>query len=83
VAAAKAALPAWSATGVAERRAFVERILAEYRRRERDFAQAISLEMGAPIDFALAEQAPSFLARREFPRCGGPDRVAAPALAQR
>jgi aldehyde dehydrogenase (NAD+) len=60
VAAAKAALPAWSATGVAERRALVERILAEYRRRERDFAQAISLEMGAPIDFALAEQAPSF-----------------------
>ena len=60
VAAAKAALPGWSATDVAARRALVERILAEYHRRERDFAQAISLEMGAPIDFALAEQAPSF-----------------------
>lgn len=60
VAAARAALPGWSATDPRERRALVERILAEYHRRERDFAEAISLEMGAPIDFALAEQAPSF-----------------------
>jgi aldehyde dehydrogenase (NAD+) len=60
VAAAKAALPGWSATDPRERRALVERILEQYHRRERDFAQAISLEMGAPIDFALAEQAPSF-----------------------
>lgn len=60
VAAAKAALPAWSATEPSERRALVERILAEYHKRERDYAEAISLEMGAPIDFALAEQAPSF-----------------------
>ena len=60
VGAAKAALPGWSATPPAERRAAVERILAEYHKRERDFAEAISLEMGAPIDFALAEQAPSF-----------------------
>jgi aldehyde dehydrogenase (NAD+) len=60
VAAAKAALPAWSETPPMARRAVVERILAEYRKRERDYAAAISLEMGAPIDFALAEQAPSF-----------------------
>ncbi len=60
VAAAKSALPGWSMTDPRERRALVERILAEYHRRERDFAEAISLEMGAPIDFALAEQAPSF-----------------------
>lgn len=60
VAAAKAALPGWSATDPRERRALVERVLAEYHRRERDLAQAMSLEMGAPIDFALAEQAPSF-----------------------
>jgi aldehyde dehydrogenase (NAD+) len=60
VAAAKGALPGWRATGPAERRALVERILAEYHRREQDFAAAISQEMGAPIDFALSEQAPSF-----------------------
>jgi aldehyde dehydrogenase (NAD+) len=60
VAAARGALPAWAATSPAERRALVERILAEYHRRERDYAAAISLEMGAPIDFALREQAPSF-----------------------
>ncbi|EPX84612.1 NAD-dependent aldehyde dehydrogenase [Rubellimicrobium thermophilum DSM 16684] len=60
VAAARAALPAWSATAPAERRALVERILEQYRRREEDLARAISLEMGAPIDFARAEQAPAF-----------------------
>ncbi|HVG48910.1 MAG TPA: aldehyde dehydrogenase family protein, partial [Rubellimicrobium sp.] len=60
VAAAKAALPAWSMTDPRERRALVERVLEQYHRRERDFAQAISQEMGAPIDFALASQAPSF-----------------------
>ncbi|EYD74640.1 Aldehyde dehydrogenase [Rubellimicrobium mesophilum DSM 19309] len=60
VAAAKAALPAWAATEPRERKALVERILQEYHRREGDFAAAISQEMGAPIDFALSEQAPSF-----------------------
>ncbi len=60
VSAAKSALPGWSATHPSERRTLVERILAEYRKRERDYAEAISLEMGAPIDFALREQAPSF-----------------------
>ncbi len=60
VAAAKEALPAWSMTPPGERRALVERVLDQYRRREEDFARAISREMGAPIDFARAEQAPSF-----------------------
>jgi aldehyde dehydrogenase (NAD+) len=60
VAAAKAALPAWSTTPPAERRALVGRILEQYRRREEDLARAISQEMGAPIDFARSEQAPSF-----------------------
>ncbi|MBP1806541.1 aldehyde dehydrogenase family protein [Rubellimicrobium aerolatum] len=60
VAAAKAALPGWAVADPRERRALVERVLEQYRRRERDLAEAISLEMGAPIDFALAEQAPSF-----------------------
>ncbi|TNC74180.1 aldehyde dehydrogenase family protein [Rubellimicrobium roseum] len=58
--AAKAALPAWAETDPQERRALAGRILEQYGRRERDFAEAISREMGAPIDFALAEQAPSF-----------------------
>ena len=61
VAAARAALPAWSATPVAERRALAERVVEQYRRREGDLAEAISREMGAPIDFSLASQATSFL----------------------
>jgi aldehyde dehydrogenase (NAD+) len=60
VAVARAALPAWAATDPAERRALVERLLEQYRRREGDLAEAISLEMGAPIDFARASQATSF-----------------------
>ena len=60
VAAAKAALPAWAATPPEDRRRLVERVLEQYRRRESDYAEAISLEMGAPIDFARREQAPSF-----------------------
>jgi aldehyde dehydrogenase (NAD+) len=58
VAAAKAAFPAWAATDPAERHALCERILAEYHKRVEDMAQAISLEMGSPIDAARADQAP-------------------------
>ena len=57
VAAAKAALPGWSATAPAERAALVGRILAQYHARKEDMAQAISLEMGAPIDMARDDQA--------------------------
>ena len=57
VAAAKAALPGWSATAPADRLALVERILAIYNRRAPDMGRAISLEMGAPIDMAIASQA--------------------------
>lgn len=57
VAAAKAALPGWAATPPAERRAIIARILDQYEARKEEFAKAISMEMGAPIDFALAEQA--------------------------
>ncbi len=56
VAAAKAALPAWRATPPAERRAHVEKILQIYQDRAEDMAQAISLEMGAPIEMARASQ---------------------------
>ncbi|MFO1176109.1 MAG: aldehyde dehydrogenase family protein [Paracoccaceae bacterium] len=57
VAAAKAAFPKWAATPPAERRAIIARILDQYEARKQQLAQAISMEMGAPIDFALNEQA--------------------------
>ncbi|MFV0474147.1 MAG: aldehyde dehydrogenase family protein [Pikeienuella sp.] len=57
VAAAKAALPGWMATPPAKRLAYVEKILEIYTRRAGDMAQAISLEMGAPIDLANGAQA--------------------------
>lgn len=56
VAAAKAALPGWALTDPAKRLACVERILTIYRDRAEDMAQAISLEMGAPIDLARGSQ---------------------------
>ena len=59
VAAAKAALPAWRALTHAERIGYVERILEVYTERQHDMAKAMSLEMGAPIDFSLAEQVDS------------------------
>ena len=59
VAAAKAAFPGWAATPKAERIALVERILEIYSARAEDMAKAISLEMGAPIDMAKAQQAPA------------------------
>jgi aldehyde dehydrogenase (NAD+) len=58
VAAAKAAFPGWAATPKTERRAVVERILQHYERRIEDLAQAISMEMGSPIDHARGSQAP-------------------------
>jgi aldehyde dehydrogenase (NAD+) len=58
VAAASAAFAGWAATDPAERRALCARILEQYNRRAEEMAQAISLEMGAPIDMARAEQAP-------------------------
>lgn len=58
VAAAKAALPSWAATPPQERARLVAAILDQYELRLQEFAEAISLEMGAPIDFALSEQAP-------------------------
>ena len=58
VAAAKAAFPAWAATPPARRKELVAGILDQYERRKEELAQAIALEMGAPIDFARNEQAP-------------------------
>ncbi|SDF47749.1 aldehyde dehydrogenase family protein [Rhodobacter capsulatus] len=56
VAAALRAGPGWAATPPAERLAAVERLLAIYQSRAEDMAQAMSLEMGAPIDFARENQ---------------------------
>jgi len=57
VAAAKAAFPAWSATPPAERLAYVEKILAVYKRRQAEMGKAIEDEMGAPHDMAVEDQA--------------------------
>ncbi len=58
VAAAHKAFPAWAATDPAARAALVQRILAQYEARAEEMAQAISLEMGAPIDMSRDDQAP-------------------------
>jgi aldehyde dehydrogenase (NAD+) len=57
VAAAKAAFPAWAATPPAERKALVAKILDQYHLRKEEMAQAISMEMGAPIDMSRDDQA--------------------------
>ncbi|OSQ50994.1 aldehyde dehydrogenase family protein [Marivita geojedonensis] len=56
VAAAKDAFPSWMATPPAERIALVEKLLEIYQSRGEEMAQAMSLEMGAPIDMSLASQ---------------------------
>ena len=58
VKAASDAFPAWAATSPAERAAFVSKILAQYNKRAEEMAEAISVEMGAPIDMARNSQAP-------------------------
>ena len=61
VAAARRAFPAFRHTSVEERLALLERIAELYKERMADVAAAISEEMGAPISFALAAQAPTGL----------------------
>ncbi len=56
VAAAKAALPGWMATPVEDRIALVEKLAEIYTTRGEDIAQAMSAEMGAPIDMARTQQ---------------------------
>ncbi len=58
VAAANRAFPAWAATPPAERKRLVAAILDRYEARKDEMAEAISLEMGAPIDLARNSQAP-------------------------
>jgi len=69
VAAARAALPSWSISTKADRIALLERLYDIYERRMDDMAEAISMEMGAPIDFSKASQATSGTsAIKEFTR---------------
>ena len=56
VAAAKAALPGWMHSAPATRLAAVERILTLYQEHAEPLAQAMSLEMGAPIDLSRRSQ---------------------------
>ncbi|MWB76772.1 aldehyde dehydrogenase family protein [Pseudooceanicola sp. 216_PA32_1] len=56
VAAAKKAFPAWMATPAEERIALVEKFLEIYTARGAEMAEAISTEMGAPIDMAKTQQ---------------------------
>ncbi|HWK67595.1 MAG TPA: aldehyde dehydrogenase family protein [Rhizobiaceae bacterium] len=57
VAAARKAFPSWSMTRPEERAAIVERMRTVHLERMEDMAQAISREMGAPIDLARQAQA--------------------------
>jgi aldehyde dehydrogenase (NAD+) len=56
VAAARRAFESFSRTSVDERVALIERILEAYKVRAADMAEAISLEMGAPISLAKTAQ---------------------------
>ncbi len=61
VAAARKAFETFSRTSREERIALLEKIIALYKERVGDFADAVSAEMGAPIKLAKAAQAPSGL----------------------
>lgn len=58
VAAARKALPGYARTSVAERIALLQRIVSIYERRQEEFAQAMRVEMGAPITFSRTFQVP-------------------------
>ena len=69
VASARAALPSWSISTKTERIELLDRLYNIYERRMDDMAEAISMEMGAPIDFSKASQATSGTsAIKEFTR---------------
>ena len=62
VSAAKKAFDTYSETTVEERLSYLHRIVDVYKARSEEMAQAISLEMGAPITLARKAQAPAGLA---------------------
>jgi aldehyde dehydrogenase (NAD+) len=59
VAAARAAFNGWAETPALDRLAALERLNAIYKKRSDDMAEAISLEMGAPITLSKQTQATS------------------------
>jgi len=59
--AARAAFPAWSQSGVEERKTVLQKIMAGIQARAGDLAAAITSEMGAPVGLANAAQVPSGL----------------------
>lgn len=61
VAAARAAFETFSRTSPEERADLLDRVIELYKSRIPDLAKAISQEMGAPIGFATAAQAPAGL----------------------
>lgn len=61
VEAARRAFASFGRTSPAERRALLERCLAVYNERAEDIAQALTLELGAPIDFSLGSGAGGFV----------------------
>src|SRR5262249_12518736 len=62
VAAAKRAFETFSETTVEQRRELLQRIVAIYKAKSQDVAQAISTEMGAPMAFAKTAQVGAGLA---------------------
>lgn len=62
VAAAKAAFASYSLTPVSERIALLERVIAEYAKRQDEIADIVSREMGAPRFIARGSHAPQGIA---------------------
>ena len=58
VIAARSAFSDWCGSSIEERQALLEALLSVYNRRIGEMGEAISTEMGAPIDLALKSQAP-------------------------
>jgi aldehyde dehydrogenase (NAD+) len=62
VAAAKSAFDSYSDTTVEQRRALLQKIIEVYQSKTDELAEAISLEMGAPLSFSRAAQVGAGLA---------------------
>ena len=59
VKAAKNAFNIWKETSKTERINFLEKLLKNYKKRFNEMAEAMSMEMGAPIDYAMSTHAAS------------------------
>ena len=57
--AAKNAFNSWKETSKVERINFLENLLKIYKKRFNEMAEAMSIEMGAPIDYAISTHAAS------------------------